>query len=499
MGKVKSAIITWLLVAVIIVAAFFATVSFPVGAIETYNPIISAIHLGGDLSGYTYATLFPEGVISAQEYNFNLEGYEGTEANEYAAKYSKKGSVYVEKTKILDAEDENEFLANVQRDAEILSKRFGERKFSSYSVSIEDGYTIKVGVPSNANYASYSSDDNNDEWTAIRQEITQAITNLTMGGAFSLRNATTGTSIDGVEDLYTLIEKTQDITELFRGVKKYAAGGQYAVEILLTEKGREVIKEATSTVAGTEDQDVLFYVGEEQLLKLTCDGMIDSDSFFISVEDNKTAEDYSILLNSVTKGECLSLIYEYDEVSEASASAGSFTALMIAIAVAIVFVAIVVASIIRYKKLGVVVSLISALYILIMIYALCIIGTQLTLAGLAVALLGFALLLASNFVCFEEIRKQVGLGRTMQAAIKTGYKNTLTSILDVHVITVVVSVMLTLIGVGELSACGLILLVGSLASYALYWFTRFMWYVMSGPVKDKFGFGGYVREVYGDE
>lgn len=499
MGKVKSAIITGLLVAVIIVATFFATVSFPVGAIDTYNPIISAINLGGDLTGYTYATLFPEGVISAQEYNFNLEGYEGTEADEYAAKYSKKGSVYVEKTKILDEQDENEFLQDVMRDAEILSKRFSERKLTSYSVSVEDGFTIKVGVPSGKCYAAYSTGDTNDDWTLVRQEITQSMTNLTMGGAFTLRNATTGTSIDGVDDMFTLIEKTQDITELFRGVKKYAMGGQFAVEILLTQKGREVFKEASSTVAATEDKDILFYVGEEQLLKLTCDGMIDSDSFFISVEDAKTAEDYSILLNSVTKGETLARIYEYDELSEASAPAGNITALMVAIAIAVIFVAVVVVSILRYKKLGVVNALMTALFILTIIYALCIIGTQLTLAGVVTAVFALALLLASNFIAFEEIRNQVALGRTMQAAIKMGYKNTLATIADMHVVGVIIAIMLTLIGVGEISACGLILLVGTIASYVLYWFTRFMWYVMSAPTKDKFGFGGYTREVYGDE
>jgi len=276
-------------------------------------------------------------------------------------------------------------------------------------------------------------------------------------------------------------------------------GGQFAVEILLTEKGREVFKEATSTVAATEDKDILFYVGEEQLLKLTCDGMLDSESFFISVEDNKTAEDYSILLNSVTTGNPLSLTYKSDELSEASAPAGSVTALMVSIAVAVIFVALVVAGVLKYKKLGVVNSLMVALFVLAIIYALCIIGIQLTLAGVVTALIGLALLVSSNFIVFEETRKQVGLGRTMQAAIKMGYKNTLTTILDMHIVAIIVSIMLTLIGVGEISACGLILLVGSIASYVLYWFTRFMWYVMSEPTKDKFGFGGYTREVYGDE
>ena len=54
-------------------------------------------------------------------------------------------------------------------------------------------------------------------------------------------------------------------------------------------------------------------------------------------------------------------------------------------------------------------------------------------------------------------------------------------------------------GAGEAAACGFIFFIATIASYVLYWFTRFMWYVLSSPVKDKFKFCGIKREAYDED
>ncbi len=67
MGKVKSAIITALLLAAILVLSLFATISCDVPGtnnVSRYNSFISSINLGSDLTGEAYALLYPEGVIS---------------------------------------------------------------------------------------------------------------------------------------------------------------------------------------------------------------------------------------------------------------------------------------------------------------------------------------------------------------------------------------------------------------------------------------------------
>ena len=100
---------------------------------------------------------------------------------------------------------------------------------------------------------------------------------------------------------------------------------------------------------------------------------------------------------------------------------------------------------------------------------------------------------------FEAVRKETATGRTIQASVKTGYKKTLLSLIDLYVILIVASALVALVCVGELAACGFIFFIGTLASYVLYWFTRLMWFVISSPVKDKFAFCGFKREVYDDE
>ena len=107
--------------------------------------------------------------------------------------------------------------------------------------------------------------------------------------------------------------------------------------------------------------------------------------------------------------------------------------------------------------------------------------------------------MVSNGVVFTEVKRLVATGRTIQASVKEAYKNVLMTVTDMHIVLVVVSILLAAVGVGEVAACGLIMVVASVASYVLYWFTRLMWYVLSAPVRDKFAFAGLKRVVYEDD
>jgi SecD/SecF fusion protein len=117
---------------------------------------------------------------------------------------------------------------------------------------------------------------------------------------------------------------------------------------------------------------------------------------------------------------------------------------------------------------------------------------------LLTAFVGLALSIASNVIVFENIRKHTAVGKTMQSSIKAGYKDTLMTVADIHIVLFVVAILLAFVGAGEVASCGLILVISTIASYVIYWFTRFMWYVLSSPVRDKFKFGGYKRVVYDD-
>lgn len=494
MGKIKSAIITAILVAAVLVLAFFATVSFPLagtGGVDRYNSFIRSIHLGGDLTGEARTVLYPEGVISSETYAYNTHG-DADKAKEYAEKYEKRGSVYVEKDRLGDGE--NGLIASVKKDAQVLNARFNEKGYSVYSVSVQDVFTIRVSVPTNFTYAEYKKYDASAR-SAETGKISRTIEYLSRSGELSLRNSEVGNGNNNI-----LTPLNADVTTYFKSFKKHSSAKRYAVKVSLTGKGRQLFKEKTNDIVAnaSSDKAVGFYVGDTQLIPLTVDSAIDGKSFYITVSNKDYAEDYAIILNSVAHGNTLSLDYgdaNDMQIVYSTPSLGEHAAIYLGAVLLLTLLGAIVYSIVRYKKLGIINALMIIIYALALTCALLLIEIQLTVAGAFAAVLGLALLCGSNIAAFEKIRSESKKGKTMQSAVKSGYKSTLFAILDLHVILIVASLLITLVCVGEVQACGFIFFIASLASYILYWFTRFMWFVLSSPARDKFKFCGFKREV----
>jgi preprotein translocase subunit SecD len=505
MSKVKSAIITALLVAAIIVAAFFATISYPIGTTQRYNSIASSINLGADYSGNAYATLYPEDVISAQDYNFLEDKTE----------YVRAGSVYYKNTVDKDA-----LTAQVASDAAILNQRFSEKGYSSYSVSVQDGISIKVSVPTNFSYAAYT---NNNSTTRSSQLTiaTTAISYLTVGGGISLRTVDrsittdddTPATFNGRVDEYTdtalvddaktypLTKVTEDVNSFFTSVTSWMSGATPVISLNLTEFGQERIKEISTFVASSDSQILYIFMGETLMMSITIDETLNQNKIQLQADTKEVAENIAIALNSAVNGNALQVTYsEIEEVVTSTALAGDNAALFAFIASLVILAVAVVLLIVRYKKLGIVASLMAIVFSLVIVYALYILEIQLTFAGILTAAAGLSLLLVSNIIVFEEVRKQTSVGKTMSAAIKTAYKNTMMTIADIHIVLLAAAILLTTVAVGEAAACGFIMVVATIASYILYWFTRYMWYVLSSPVKDrdKYKFGGFKRVAYDD-
>lgn len=499
MGKIKSAIITALVVAAILVLAFFSLFSWTVpgsNGVKRYNSFISSIHMGGDLTGEASAVLYPEGVLSAKDYEDGIPDDEA-KRGEYIATYENFGSVYVEKEALEDGEQA--FKDKVSADAGILSARFGEKGYSSYSVAVQDGFTIKVTVPTNFTYSAYTQADasaRSDETTAI----TRTVRFLSYGGELTLTNEEVGKA--GLNNILTPLN--DDVSTYFKSVKKVSRSGSHAIKVNLTKEGRKAFSEFTPKVAAaSNDKNIGFKIGDKVLISLPIDSAITEKSFYISVSGGgEVAEDYAITLSSVAKGNALSLNYNPDDdigIVYLTPTLGEHAAIYLGVILLLAVVGAIAFSIVRYKKLGLVNTVMIAIYSLAIIVAMLLIEIQLTVAVAFAAVLGLALMCGSNFALFEAVRKETKKGKTMQSAVKSGYKSVLTAILDMHVILIVVALMIALICKGELAACGLVVFIASVASYILYWFTRFMWFVVSSPVKDKFRFCGFKREVPLDE
>ncbi len=522
MGKTKSIVITVLLALIMAVAAFFAVVSFDVGTSKRYNSILSNVSLGADYTGYAYTTIYPEGVITASDYNGLVDEYTsagtGSGLTDPATKYEQCGNLYVDKD---EHSDIDALKASVASDAKILNARFGQKGYSSYGVAVEDGLSIKISVPTYFTSAQFASLDEDGRSTRL-SAATAALSTITSAGTLTLRTSDTSietTDANGNAKTYDMVKlgsdewadkatvdgsKTyslskDDVAPYFSSITGGSIGSTAVLTFNFTAEGREKIKEITTLVASSSSQTLYFFVGDSQLVGYSsCTSPIDSGSISLQTNDADTARNIAITLDSVVKGNVLSL--QYGDVSVASQkSNGGISAILTLVACVLLFAGLVAFLTVKYKKLGAITSAIAFLFALVEVYALQLLSITVTFAVVFTCAVLIALFAISCAIVFAEVKRLTLTGRTIQASIKDAYKNVLMTITDLHLVLVVVAILLATIGVGEVAACGLISVIGVVASYVLYWFTRFMWYVTSSPEKDKFKFAGLKRVVYEDD
>ncbi len=518
MGKIKSAILTAILLAGIVVLAFFATVSYPIAGsnkVSRYDSFINRISLGSDLSGDASAVLYPEGVISYEDYVSGIpDDKESDKYNEYVDKYEILGSVCVEKEVLGENGVNADKLKNdVKHDAEILSKRFGEKDYTSFSVSVKDDYTILVSLPTNFSYSEYRSQFLDSDYVPnTKSDKTSAISNtltaLTYGGgALTLRNnEVSGYGLyDSKLSNYMLTPASKNISDYIKSADSISRAGNHVVEINLTEEGQKLFEDVSAKISSaTNDKNLRIFIGDKQLLEVPLSEAVSGDTFYISTNNQVAADNYAIIIDSCVKGDSLALYYGTDdannlEITYTNASLGDYSAVCLFCAILAIVVAAIVYSCIRYRLLGLVNAIVILMHSLTIIVALLLIEIPFTVAGAFFAVASLALMCGANFALFEKVRGETLKGKTMQSAIKSGYKSLLKGILELHVVLVAVSLIVALVCVGELAASGLIFFIGAIASYVLYWFTRLMWFILSSTVKDKFAFCGFKREELEDD
>lgn len=496
MGKIKSAVITAFLVVAVFVLSFFALFSWQVpgsGGVDRYNSFLSSIGLGGGLTGEAYALLYPEGVITSSDYAFaKPDGNDKEKLKEYEDKYKHFGNVYIENDSLQDDEDAVAFKESVKNDAKILAKRYAQKGYTNYSVSVVDDFLLKVTLPTNFTYSAFKQYDMSAR-SEVTSDLSRTIKVLAYDGELTLRNSEVGTKT--YNNILTPIKA--DIGDYFNSISKYSMGGNHAVKINLTKEGKDQFISISQKIVdkASDEKAIGFYIGENQLLSLKVEEVMKESSFFISV-DAEYAQDYAIVLSTAIRGETIDLNYSSTtfQIVYASSSLGNLSAPMFGLALLLVVLGFMSFFIIRYKKLGLVTAFMVWTFTVALITAIYLLGIKVTILSGLVCTIGLILFCMSNIALFENVRSETKAGRRVESSIKTSYKKLLANLLELHIIVVAVSILLAFVAVGELVLCGQALFLSVVASYILIWFTRFMWYVTSSPAKNKFAFCGFKRE-----
>ena len=114
----------------------------------------------------------------------------------------------------------------------------------------------------------------------------------------------------------------------------------------------------------------------------------------------------------------------------------------------------------RYRLCGLVADIALTIYIMIVVLLLALTGAQLTLPGVAGIILGIGMAVDANVVIFERIREEVKNGRPIGSAVRKGFSNALSAIIDSNVTTIIAAVVLYAFGTGSVRGFALTLGIG---------------------------------------
>jgi preprotein translocase subunit SecD len=92
------------------------------------------------------------------------------------------------------------------------------------------------------------------------------------------------------------------------------------------------------------------------------------------------------------------------------------------------------------------------------------VGATLTLPGIAGIILTIGMAVDSNILIFERIREEMKAGKTVRAAIDTGFSKVFWTILDTHVTTLVSALFLFQFGTGPIKGFAVTLTAGLIAN-----------------------------------
>ena len=134
------------------------------------------------------------------------------------------------------------------------------------------------------------------------------------------------------------------------------------------------------------------------------------------------------------------------------------------LAIVVGFMLVVVFMAVYYRFFGLVANLALIANLVLMIAALSLLPTALTLPGIAGIVLTVGMAVDANVLIFERIREEIRNGNSPQASIKAGYEKAFSSIADANITTLIAALVLFAYGTGPIKGFAVTLSIGIVTS-----------------------------------
>jgi SecD/SecF fusion protein len=241
--------------------------------------------------------------------------------------------------------------------------------------------------------------------------------------------------------------------------------GKPEVRLYFTKEGRKQFADVTRTIAESGRQN-----GRPGRLAIVLDGQlysaptvkqeIDSDQAVItgSFSDREAISLANVLNNPL---DLPLIVKEQREVGPSLAQ----DAVDSGFKAAIIGTTLVAAFMITFYTTGGLVSVITlAINILIILGVMASFGATMTLPGLAGIVLTIGMAVDANILIFERMREELAAGKSLATSNQSGYTKALTTILDAHIVQLIICAIMIWLGTGPIKGFGVTLAIGVLST-----------------------------------
>jgi SecD/SecF fusion protein len=131
----------------------------------------------------------------------------------------------------------------------------------------------------------------------------------------------------------------------------------------------------------------------------------------------------------------------------------------------IIGLALVVAFMVTFYTTGGLVAVVTlAVNLVIILGVMANVGVTMTLPGLAGIVLTVGMAVDANILIFERMREELAAGKTLATANQTGYSKALMTIIDAHIVQLIICAIMIWLGQGPIRGFGVTLAIGVLST-----------------------------------
>jgi len=338
-----------------------------------------------------------------------------------------RGGVYVEYSAARPDEGEGDFGALLETTMGVIRTRLSDKGYSEATVQSLGDEGIRVEIP-----------DVTD--TALVLEL--------IGEPALLEFTTPDGTVFMTGDAVSSAEPAFD-----------PQSGEYVIQFRLNKNGTELFKDMTTKYVG---QILYILLDGEVILAPHVNEPIATGAG--SITGMGSQENAAKIAAQIQSG-ALPLVLTQQKVDTVSATLGD-NALSTSVTAALIGMVIIMALLCwRYRMNGLVASWSLVIYIILLFLVIYLVpGIQLTLSGLAGIVLGIGMAVDANVIIFERFNEEVRRGRSLKAAVRTGFRNASSAVFDGNITTLIAAAVLLFFGTGTIRGFGMTLGLSVLAS-----------------------------------